>query len=357
TTKCAQRTPTLRRIQNGLIHFKMGITKSTPDQWHGQCQRIAIFGLSGAGKTTLLNRWIYNVYTPAVPTIGCSFEQFQYQNTFFMVWDVSGDSISSWGLFTDAVDAIVFVIDASTALSRLNEIQSAFHTLCNSIDTNTKCVVILNKQDLENTMSCHQLAMYLSWQVFSCSAMDGTVKAACTRRVRNLFDCITWRDTPRKIYMVGLANAGKTSILYQYKFNEATTTVPTIGFNVETFNYKKMSFTAWDFSGREQLRPLWRYYFDDTAAVIFVVDSASTVLMQEAAEVLHGLLKVQELKDVPFLIYVNKQDIPTCMSVAEVTEALQLNNVVSHEVHVQGCCAQSGDGLYEGLDWLTKVIS
>ncbi|EQC27567.1 arf/Sar family, other [Saprolegnia diclina VS20] len=181
-------------------------------------------------------------------------------------------------------------------------------------------------------------------------------KTSCVRRLRMLCDRLAWRETPRKIYMVGLSNAGKTSILYQYKFNEATTTVPTIGFNVESFSYKTISFTAWDFSGREQLRPLWRYYFDDTAAVIFVVDSASTVLMQEAAEVLHGLLKVHELKDVPFLVYVNKQDIPTCMSVDEVAEALQLNNIISHDVQVQGCCAQTGDGLYEGLDWLCKSI-
>ncbi|KDO23369.1 hypothetical protein SPRG_11461 [Saprolegnia parasitica CBS 223.65] len=172
-------------------------------------------------------------------------------------------------------------------------------------------------------------------------------KTSCVRRLRMLCDRLAWRETPRKIYMVGLSNAGKTSILYQYKFNEATTTVPTIGFNVESFSYKTISFTAWDFSGREQLRPLWRYT---------LTTRRPTVLMQEAAEVLHGLLKVHELKDVPFLVYVNKQDIPTCMSVDEVAEALQLNNVISHDVQVQGCCAQTGDGLYEGLDWLCKSI-
>ncbi|KAF0717321.1 Aste57867_2352 [Aphanomyces stellatus] len=174
------------------------------------------------------------------------------------------------------------------------------------------------------------------------------------RCVQNFLDRLAGNGRARKIYMVGLANAGKTSILYQFKFHESTTTVPTIGFNVETFRYNKVVFTAWDFSGREQLRQLWRYYFDDTTAVIFVVDSTTRV--QEAAEVLHGLFQVDDLKDVPFLVYLNKQDAPNCMTLDELTDGLRLSTVMSHRWHVQPCSAHSGDGLYEGLDWLCHII-
>ena len=45
------------------------------------------------------------------------------------------------------------------------------------------------------------------------------------------------------------------------------------------------------------------------------------------------------------------------MTVPEVTERLGLHQMRGREWFIQGCCALTGDGLYEGLDWLTKVMS
>ena len=53
-----------------------------------------------------------------------------------------------------------------------------------------------------------------------------------------------------RILMVGLDNAGKTTILYKFRLNETVSTVPTIGFNVETVKYKNISFTVWDIGGQ-----------------------------------------------------------------------------------------------------------
>ena len=49
---------------------------------------------------------------------------------------------------------------------------------------------------------------------------------------------------------VGLDAAGKTTILYKLKLGEIVTTIPTIGFNVETVEYKNISFTVWDVGGQ-----------------------------------------------------------------------------------------------------------
>ena len=59
---------------------------------------------------------------------------------------------------------------------------------------------------------------------------------------------------------VGLDAAGKTTILYKLKLGEVVTTIPTIGFNVETVEYKNISFTVWDVGGQDKIRPLWRHY-------------------------------------------------------------------------------------------------
>lgn len=57
-----------------------------------------------------------------------------------------------------------------------------------------------------------------------------------------------------RILMVGLDAAGKTTILYKLKLGEIVTTIPTIGFNVETVEYKNISFTVWDVGGQDKVR-------------------------------------------------------------------------------------------------------
>merc|ERR1719361_2256790 len=85
--------------------------------------------------------------------------------------------------------------------------------------------------------------------------------------------CVTGTKEMR-VLMVGLDNAGKTTVLYKLKLEEVVTTIPTIGFNVETVKYKKINFTVWDVGGQDKIRPLWRHYYQNTDAIIFVVDSA-----------------------------------------------------------------------------------
>lgn len=60
----------------------------------------------------------------------------------------------------------------------------------------------------------------------------------------NLFKSLFGKKDMR-ILMVGLDAAGKTTILYKLKLGEIVTTIPTIGFNVETVEYKNISFTVW----------------------------------------------------------------------------------------------------------------
>ena len=63
--------------------------------------------------------------------------------------------------------------------------------------------------------------------------------------------------TPVRLLMLGLDAAGKTTILYKMKLNETVNTIPTIGFNVETLQYKNLEFNCWDIGGQFKLRNLW----------------------------------------------------------------------------------------------------
>jgi len=224
-----------------------------------------------------------------------------------------------------------------------------------------------------------------------------------------------------RILMVGLDAAGKTTILYKLKLGEIVTTIPTIGFNVETVEYKNISFTVWDVGGQDKIRPLWRHYYQNTQGVIFVVDSNDRDRVGEARDELHRMLNEDELREAfpspppcpgpapapalpsaptavpwprlpkpfaphnlrhrapaphlrPFpswtrrqrrfslaqailLVFANKQDLPNAMNAAEITDKLGLHSLRQRNWYIQSTCATTGDGLYEGLDWLSSSLS
>ncbi|KRY40021.1 ADP-ribosylation factor 1-like 2 [Trichinella spiralis] len=168
-----------------------------------------------------------------------------------------------------------------------------------------------------------------------------------------------------RILMVGLDAAGKTTILYKLKLGEIVTTIPTIGFNVETVEYKNISFTVWDVGGQDKIRPLWRHYFQNTQGLIFVVDSNDRERVGEARDELIRMLAEDELRDAVLLVFANKQgfqqfdlgvDLPNAMNAAEVTDKLGLHTLRNRSWYIQATCATSGDGLYEGLDWLSSQL-
>jgi small GTP-binding protein len=159
-----------------------------------------------------------------------------------------------------------------------------------------------------------------------------------------------------RMLMVGLDAAGKTTILYQLKMNETVKTIPTIGFNVETLDYKGLNFTVWDVGGQDKIRVLWKHYYQNTDGLIFVVDSNDKDRIDDAAEELKKMLNEEELKDVILLVMANKQDLKDAFSPNEVTEKLGLNQIKGRKWLVQGTSATTGQGLKEGLDWMAGEL-
>merc|ERR1711953_103448 len=160
-----------------------------------------------------------------------------------------------------------------------------------------------------------------------------------------------------RIFMVGLDAAGKTTILYKLKLGWVVTTIPTIGFNVETVEYKNICFTVWDVGGQDKIRPLWRHYFQNTQGLIFVVDSNDRERITEAQEELQKMLQEDELREATLLVFANKQDLPNAMTASELTDKLGLQNLRNRRWYIQATCAVQGHGLYEGLDWLSNELS
>eukprot|EP00330_Aristerostoma_sp_ATCC50986_P013897 CAMPEP_0114588984 /NCGR_PEP_ID=MMETSP0125-20121206/11555_1 /TAXON_ID=485358 ORGANISM="Aristerostoma sp., Strain ATCC 50986" /NCGR_SAMPLE_ID=MMETSP0125 /ASSEMBLY_ACC=CAM_ASM_000245 /LENGTH=144 /DNA_ID=CAMNT_0001785663 /DNA_START=107 /DNA_END=541 /DNA_ORIENTATION=- len=131
---------------------------------------------------------------------------------------------------------------------------------------------------------------------------------------------------PTRILMLGLDGSGKTTILYKLKLDEFVSSVPTIGFNVETVEYKKLKMTIWDVGGQTTLRNLWKHYYEGTDALIFIIDSADKDRLELAKENFFHVINDPDMINVPFLILANKQDIAQ-MTVADIMNKMDLHSI------------------------------
>ncbi|KAL0216583.1 hypothetical protein P9112_008767 [Eukaryota sp. TZLM1-RC] len=169
-----------------------------------------------------------------------------------------------------------------------------------------------------------------------------------------------FRKRECSILLVGHDNAGKTSIFQRLKFGETFSTIPTIGFNVDTIRYNNWTINIFDVG-----RNLYKHYYANSNAVIFVVDSSDVNRMtcnEDRCEEgcarceLHYMMASPELQDSILLVFANKQDLPEATSASEVAERLQLSTI-KHKHHIVSSCAISGDGLFEGLDFIVNELS
>nr|XP_031540953.1 ADP-ribosylation factor-like protein 5B isoform X2 [Vicugna pacos] len=145
-----------------------------------------------------------------------------------------------------------------------------------------------------------------------------------------------------KVIIVGLDNAGKTTILYQFLMNEVVHTSPTIGSNVEEIVVKNTHFLMWDIGGQESLRSSWNTYYTNTEFIILVVDSIDRERLAITKEELYRMLAHEDMKG--------------CMTAAEISKYLTLSSIKDHPWHIQSCCALTGEGLCQGLEWMTSRI-
>jgi len=194
-----------------------------------------------------------------------------------------------------------------------------------------------------------------------------------------------------KVCLVGLDNAGKTTILFQLHMGEVVETQPTIGSNVEEVLHNNVRFSVWDLGGQESLRQAWATYFLGAHAVIVVVDSTDRARIQLVKAELDKLMHNAELSNAVLLVFANKQDIvraatsdaaaapaaasasaaaaaaapaaasslpaSSVMTAAQIAEELNLQAIKDHSWHIQACCALTGEGLYEGIEWLTQAVT
>ena len=166
------------------------------------------------------------------------------------------------------------------------------------------------------------------------------------------------------ILLTGLDFAGKTTLLYKLKLGEINTG-PQPPWVLRPFNeisYKNITIREFDAGGSKYYDSIQiiNKHFSETQALIFVVDGADTERLNgsdiehTAKSELHRIMNNDKFKNAALLIFNNKQDLDNHMDIEEIYQGLELKKI-EQPWFIHNCCCPTGDGLYEGLDWLSNT--
>ncbi|XP_071478115.1 ADP-ribosylation factor-like protein 6 [Diadema antillarum] len=163
-----------------------------------------------------------------------------------------------------------------------------------------------------------------------------------------------------QVLCIGLDNSGKSTIINHLKPNEDQTedVVATVGFSVEKFTTPGVSFTVFDMSGQGKYRDLWEHYYKEAQAVIFVIDSSDKLRIVVAKSEIDMLLEhaAVQSRRIPILFFANKMDLRDALTSVKCIRLLELDKIKDKPWHICASNALTGEGLHEGIQWLSEQL-
>ncbi|BEI91221.1 uncharacterized protein CcaverHIS019_0400410 [Cutaneotrichosporon cavernicola] len=178
------------------------------------------------------------------------------------------------------------------------------------------------------------------------------------------------RKDEYSVVIIGLDNAGKTTMLEQIKtlYNPTPGMPPdkigpTVGQNIGKISLPSTTMHFFDLGGQRDIRSIWPRYYDECHAVVFVLDASDQARLSETWEVFDEVLNSPRLLNLPLLLLANKQDKDTSLTVAEVpvpdsplSATIELPDEDKAQrmasLDVLGGSALEGTGVREAIDWL-----
>ncbi|KAJ4288553.1 hypothetical protein N0V90_011790 [Kalmusia sp. IMI 367209] len=162
------------------------------------------------------------------------------------------------------------------------------------------------------------------------------------------------KDKEMRILMLGLDNAGKTTIVKKIMNEDVNSVSPTLGFIIKTIEYDGYKLNIWDVGGQKTLRTYWKNYFEKTDTLIWVVDATDRERIDDCRHELEGLLLEERLMGASLLVFKNKSDVSGSMTEDEVRQGLRLDAIKTHKWTIMACSAMTGTNLQEGLQWVVQ---
>lgn len=174
------------------------------------------------------------------------------------------------------------------------------------------------------------------------------------------------KERELRILILGLDNAGKTTVVKRLKGEDVETVSPTMGFDICTMEFGEYKLNLWDVGGQSTIRAYWRNYFEQTDGIIWVVDSADIGRMDDCRGELERLLLEERLAGATLLVLANKQDLPGALRAKDMATHLGISESTGQNRHwkISPCCAlgttnssdASDEMLVRSIEWLVSDI-
>ena len=170
------------------------------------------------------------------------------------------------------------------------------------------------------------------------------------------------------VLVLGLDGAGKSTLISHLdaeKFGNGESDNylhPTTALSMHRFKYLDMKWVVWDMSGRAQYRKMWNDFYQQSMAIVFVVDASRILRLGVVKEEWKRILQHPSVKrrKTPILVMLNKLDHATDTDDPHVT-LNQIRNVLPEEEHggevqYRTCSGMTGEGIGEGFQWIATTV-
>ena len=161
------------------------------------------------------------------------------------------------------------------------------------------------------------------------------------------------------IVFLGLDNAGKSALLHVLKTDRVTQTKPTIHPHSEELKMGNLVLNTYDLGGHETARKIWKDYFPAVNAILFLIDSVDVGRFKEARKELDSILETAELVNIAIAIVGNKLDMAGAVSLEELKEALNYDDLVARETRPMEIFMVSVTkkiGYSKALEWISTKL-
>lgn len=160
----------------------------------------------------------------------------------------------------------------------------------------------------------------------------------------------------KQVLILGNTASGKTKLIFRIKLSEAVTTIPTIGYNMETVDISNKHIILKDVGGQEKIRFLWKEHYSEANGLIYVYDVNDANSFDASVQILKQVLVEPELEGLPMLIMANKIDLGYQMDPSSIVDAVGQDLFNGRDYIVFPCSAENGDGVADGMDWLASQL-
>mmetsp|Transcript_19211 Transcript_19211/g.31910 ORF Transcript_19211/g.31910 Transcript_19211/m.31910 type:complete len:193 (-) Transcript_19211:97-675(-) len=179
--------------------------------------------------------------------------------------------------------------------------------------------------------------------------------------VRSLFTALGLKGKQGTLLVLGLDNAGKTTLLHRLRTGQIRNYPPTDRPSLtEKFTYQGITFNAWDLGGHEAVRHLWSDYAPECKALLFLIDASDSERIEEAGYELDALIADGIITDIPVAILLNKCDLPDARPSNEVVDKIQYSDLIKmhpeEKMRIFRISVLRGEGYQEAFQWISTFL-